>query len=63
MQGWRLYQRPASIFLPAGESSLCDPATFGPRQQVPVPLAGDREMDPMMYDHVDAPFVASSLVP
>jgi hypothetical protein len=39
---------------------LCDPHTFGLSQQIPVPLAGDLEMNGWMQDHVDAPL---SVVP
>jgi len=34
---------------------LCDPHTFGLSQQIPVPLAGDLEMNGWMQDHVDPP--------
>jgi hypothetical protein len=31
--------------MPAVESSLCDSVTFGPSQELCVPLAGDLEVD------------------
>jgi hypothetical protein len=34
--------------LPVGERSLCDPVTFGLREQVLLPLAGDLEMNGWM---------------
>jgi hypothetical protein len=37
-------------------NGLCDPLTLGLSQQVPVPLAGDLEMNGWMEDHVDAPW-------
>jgi hypothetical protein len=43
--GELFFQRPVSIFMPAVESSLCDSVTFGPSQELCVPLAGDLEVD------------------
>jgi hypothetical protein len=48
VSGCRLYRPPDSVFLPAGESSLRNPVTFAPSQQVLLPLAGDLNLDGRM---------------
>jgi hypothetical protein len=62
VKGWRLYQRAASIFLLAGDSSLFDPVTFALSQHVLVSLAGDLTMHGRIEEHVDAPSFGSSLM-
>jgi hypothetical protein len=52
VSGSLLYRPPDSVFLPAGESSLRNPVTFAPSQQVLLPLAGDLKLDGRMYEHV-----------
>jgi hypothetical protein len=62
VQGWRLWQPLASIFLPARENSRRVSVTFGLGQPVLLSQAGDLEMDGRMDEHVDTPSLLRTLL-